>query len=37
MQEVSTEPWIDVPGPVLDIYRLWRPTPLMRATGWSRR
>jgi tryptophan synthase beta chain len=31
MQEVSTEPWIDVPGPVLDIYRLWRPTPLMRA------
>jgi tryptophan synthase beta chain len=31
MQEVSTEPWIDVPGPVLDIYRLWRPTPLVRA------
>jgi tryptophan synthase beta chain len=31
MQEVSTEPWIDVPGPVLDIYRLWRPTPLFRA------
>src|SRR5881398_2449934 len=31
MQEVSTEPWIDIPGPVLDIYRLWRPTPLMRA------
>ena len=32
MQEVSTEPWIDIPGPVLDIYRLWRPTPLFRAT-----
>jgi len=32
MQEVSTEQWIDVPGPVLDIYRLWRPTPLHRAT-----
>ncbi|HXR54554.1 MAG TPA: TrpB-like pyridoxal phosphate-dependent enzyme [Acidimicrobiales bacterium] len=30
-QEVSTEPWIDVPGPVLDILRLWRPTPLVRA------
>lgn len=32
MQEVSTEQWIDVPGPVLDIYQLWRPTPLHRAT-----
>src|SRR5436190_13395727 len=31
MQEVSTDQWIDVPGPVLDIYRLWRPTPLFRA------
>jgi tryptophan synthase beta chain len=31
MQEVSTEPWIDIPGAVLDIYRLWRPTPLYRA------
>jgi tryptophan synthase beta chain len=30
-QEVTTEPWIDVPGPVLDILRLWRPTPLVRA------
>ncbi len=30
-QEVSVEPWIDVPGPVLDILRLWRPTPLIRA------
>jgi tryptophan synthase beta chain len=32
MQEVSTEPWIDIPGPVIDIYRLWRPAPLFRAT-----
>ena len=32
MQEVSAEPWIDIPGPVLDVYRLWRPTPLLRAT-----
>src|SRR5438034_5651474 len=31
MQEVSTDSWIDIPGPVLDIYRLWRPTPLFRA------
>jgi len=30
-QEVSAEPWIDVPGDVLDILRLWRPTPLQRA------
>ena len=31
-QEVSTEPWVDIPGEVLDILRLWRPTPLVRAT-----
>jgi tryptophan synthase beta chain len=30
-QEVSTEPWIDIPGAVLDVLRLWRPTPLVRA------
>jgi tryptophan synthase beta chain len=30
-QEMSTEPWIDVPGEVMDILRLWRPTPLVRA------
>ena len=30
-QEVSSEPWIDIPGPVADILRLWRPTPLVRA------
>src|SRR3954451_23096873 len=30
-QEVSAEPWIDVPGPVLDVLKLWRPTPLVRA------
>jgi tryptophan synthase beta chain len=32
LQEVSAEPWIDIPGEVLDIYRLWRTTPLFRAT-----
>lgn len=31
MQEVSRERWIDIPTDVLDIYRLWRPTPLHRA------
>jgi tryptophan synthase beta chain len=31
MQEVSPERWIEIPEPVLDIYRLWRPTPLHRA------
>jgi tryptophan synthase beta chain len=30
-QEVTTEPWVDVPGEVLDVLRLWRPTPLVRA------
>jgi tryptophan synthase beta chain len=31
-QEVSADPWIDIPGEVLDILRLWRPTPLVRAS-----
>ena len=30
-QEASQERWIDIPGEVLDVYRLWRPTPLHRA------
>src|SRR5512143_768795 len=30
-QEMSPKPEIDIPGEVLDIYRLWRPTPLYRA------
>ncbi|HOJ50193.1 MAG TPA: TrpB-like pyridoxal phosphate-dependent enzyme [Spirochaetota bacterium] len=30
-QEVSTERWIDIPEEVLDIYKIWRPTPLIRA------
>jgi len=32
-QEVSTDQWVDIPGPVLDILRMWRPTPLVRAEG----
>src|SRR6476660_7781085 len=31
MQEVSTEQYVDIPGAVLDVYRLWRPSPLYRA------
>lgn len=30
-QEVSTERWIEIPEPVRDVYRLWRPAPLVRA------
>src|SRR5436190_4466326 len=30
-QEMSQELWIDIPGEVLDVLRLWRPTPLVRA------
>jgi len=30
-QEMSQERFIDIPGDVLDIYKLWRPSPLFRA------
>lgn len=30
-QEVSQQRYIDIPSPVYDIYRQWRPTPLYRA------
>jgi len=30
-QEVSGERWIAIPEPVREIYRLWRPSPLIRA------
>src|SRR5205085_3059086 len=30
-QEVTTQEWIDIPGPVLDVYRTSRPSPLHRA------
>ena len=30
-QEVSTDRHIPIPEDVLDVYRLWRPTPLFRA------
>src|SRR5215510_11460013 len=31
LQEVSTDREIEIPTPVRDIYRQWRPTPLFRA------
>ena len=31
LQEVSTEREIEIPEPVRDIYKLWRPAPLYRA------
>ena len=31
LQEVSGDSYIDIPGDVLDVYRLWRPSPLYRA------
>jgi tryptophan synthase beta chain len=30
-QEVTTERYVDIPGEVLDVYKLWRPSPLYRA------
>ncbi len=30
-QEVTQESYVDIPAEVLDVYRLWRPTPLYRA------
>ncbi len=32
-QEMSTERYIPIPEPVRDAYRMWRPTPLVRARG----
>ena len=31
LQEVTTEQYVDIPEEVLDVYRLWRPSPLYRA------
>lgn len=36
LQEVSQERYIDIPGEVLDVYRMWRPTPLVRARRWEK-
>lgn len=31
MQEMSPERWIEIPEPVREVYKLWRPTPFFRA------
>jgi tryptophan synthase beta chain len=36
MQEMSSERMIDIPDEVREIYRLWRPTPLLRAARWEK-
>ncbi len=33
MQEVSQDRWIDIPEPIREMYKTWRPTPLIRATN----
>ncbi len=35
-QEVSAERYIEIPGPVRDVYRQWRPSPLYRARRLER-
>ena len=35
-QEVSREQYIAIPEEILDVYRMWRPTPLYRARRWEK-
>ncbi len=35
-QEMSQDRWIDIPEEVLDVYRIWRPSPLVRAERLER-
>lgn len=35
-QEFSKDRWIDIPEEVLEVYRIWRPTPLIRAVRLER-
>ncbi|MBV9839638.1 MAG: TrpB-like pyridoxal phosphate-dependent enzyme [Solirubrobacterales bacterium] len=36
MQEVSSEPQVEIPEAVREVYKLWRPTPLLRARRLER-
>src|SRR5689334_707172 len=36
MQEVSPEPEIEIPEPVREVYKVWRPSPLFRARRLER-
>lgn len=35
-QEVSQDRWIDIPEEVQDIYKIWRPSPLIRASNFEK-
>jgi tryptophan synthase beta chain len=35
-QEMSVERWIDIPLEVLEVYKIWRPSPLIRADNLER-
>lgn len=36
MQEVSKDRYIDIPEPIRELYKLWRPTPLIRARRFEK-
>ncbi|MDZ7374458.1 MAG: TrpB-like pyridoxal phosphate-dependent enzyme [candidate division KSB1 bacterium] len=36
LQEVSQERWIEIPHEVREVYKIWRPTPLVRAYRWEK-
>ncbi|MCX7681246.1 MAG: TrpB-like pyridoxal phosphate-dependent enzyme [Anaerolineae bacterium] len=35
-QEASRERWIEIPDEVLDVLKMWRPSPLYRAYRWEK-
>ena len=35
-QEMSGERWIEIPDEVQDVLKMWRPSPLMRASRWEK-
>jgi len=37
LQEVSQEKYIPIPEPVLEVYRQYRPSPLIRARNWEKK
>lgn len=35
-QEVTPDKWVAIPDEVREIYKIWRPTPMYRATGFEK-
>ncbi len=35
-QEVTSDKWVGIPDEVREIYKIWRPTPMFRATGFEK-